>query len=162
MAWIGMLVGGVAVVLLGALSAAGAAREDQRRTRTVAPRIAVVDMAQVLKASDEWRDSAETRSRLLDSMKRTLNGLTRQVQVLRNEYENLPPGTEERERKGVETQGALDELQQTRLEFENRIAQHHNESARNIFRKLSRAVSAYAQEQGINLVLKKQDFELTG
>ena len=125
-------------------------------------RVAVVDMDRVLQKSAEWRDSTEERTRILDRRKRALTNLSRSVQVLSNHYESLPPGTDERRSKGRQVEQALNELQQGRLEFDELIAQHHNEAVRRIFRKVSAAVKAYSEEHGINLVLKRQAFDFAG
>jgi Skp family chaperone for outer membrane proteins len=125
-------------------------------------RIAVVDMAAVLRGSKQWRDAAEERLRLMERMRRTLTKLSQQVQVLRNEYENLPPGTDERRLKEQEISSALQELQQNRSDFEARIAENHNEAARELFRRISEAVSAHADQHDLDLVLKKQSLDLAG
>ncbi|MHC4479875.1 MAG: OmpH/Skp family outer membrane protein [Planctomycetota bacterium] len=156
------LLGGLIVALVGGATGSEAAPEGPPVAPAPGPRVAVVEMARVLRNSSEWQDSVAERVQLLETMKRTLNRLTRHVQVLRNEYENLPPDTEERRSKGEKIELALAELQQTRLEFEQRIAGQHGESVRSLFRKLSAAVRAYAEEHDIDLVLKKQDVELAG
>jgi len=139
----------------------GTAQEGTGTAPAAGLRVAVVDMSHVLSASKEWRDAVEERTRLLDTMRRTLNKLTRRNQVLRNEYENLPPGTEERQQKAAEIEQALQEFQQTRLELEEQIARQHDRSVRSLFGKLNGIVASYAQQHGIQLVLKKQDVDLT-
>lgn len=123
--------------------------------------VAVVDMDRVLAGSKEWRDGVEERSRMQDTARRTLNKLARKDQVLRNEYENLPPGTEERQDKAAEIEAALQEYDEARQELEGDIARQHDESVRKLFAGLNRAVSTYAQEHGIALVLKKQSLQAT-
>ncbi len=125
-------------------------------------RVGVVDMDRVLQSSGEWRDATEERVRMMDTMKRSLSKLSQRVQVLRNAYDNLPPGGDEQRAKGAETEQALTELQQQRMEYEKQIADHHNETIRSIFGKVSAAVSSYAQENNLDLVLKRQKLEFTG
>ncbi len=129
---------------------------------TAGLRVGVVDMDRVLQSSGEWRDATEERVRMMDTMRRSLNKLSQRVQVSRNAYDNLPPGSDERRAKGAEIEQALAELQQQRMEYEQQIAERHNEAIRNIFGKVSAAVSSYAQQHGLSLVLKKQKLELTG
>lgn len=160
--WRYLLVGGAAVALLAALSAARGADEEAGPAPAPALVAAVVDMSQVRRGSQQWQDAQEERTRLLQTMKRTTDKLKQQWQVLRTELENQPPGTEERRRKARLVEQALQELQRTQLEFERRLVQHYNQSIRDLFGDLSRVVGDYAREHGITLVLKKQGFEATG
>jgi len=156
-AWLCAALAGAATVALAA---------SQAQPPAAAPaaplKVAVVDMERVLRASRQWQDAVEERSRLMDAMNRTLGKLTAQVQVLRNEFENLAPGTEERRARGAELEQALQERQQARLDFESRIAGQHSSSARRLFGELEKVVAAYAQQNGVALVLKKHAVELTG
>jgi Skp family chaperone for outer membrane proteins len=151
------------LLLVGVTAALGlwaSALEGAGDRPAAALKVAVVDMSRVLKDSREWRDAVEERARLLDTMKRTLNELSRRNQVLRNEYENLPPGTEERQQKAAEIERAVQEFQQARIDLEEQIARQHDKSVRGLFGKLNRIVAAYAQQNGVQLVLKKQDVDL--
>ncbi|NLW49392.1 MAG: OmpH family outer membrane protein [Candidatus Brocadiaceae bacterium] len=143
--------------------AVGGARGADRETPAPAAggiRIAVVDMEGVLRGCRQWRDSADERMRALERVRRTLTQLSREVQVLRNDYENLPPGTDERARKGAEVDAALRNLEQQRSEGEMEMARFQNESVRAFFAELTRVVSEYAQEHDVHLVLKKQALDL--
>jgi len=151
------------LLLVGVIAALGlwaSALEGAGDRPAAVLKVAIVDMSRVLKESREWRDAVEERARVLDTMKRTLNKLSRRNQVLRNEYENLPPGTEERQQKAAEIERALQEFQQTRVDLEEQIARQHDKSVRGLFGKLNRIVAAYAQQNGVQLVLKKQDVDL--
>jgi len=160
--WVCALLVGVAAAVLAIVGASAGAQQSQAAVPAAVMRVAVVDMTKVLQGSQQWRDAVEERARLVDTMKRTLNKLARQTQLLRNEYETLAPGTEERQSKAAEIEKALQEFQQTRLELEGKIAEQHEESVHRLFAKLNRVVSVYATEHGISLVLKKQDFQLAG
>lgn len=156
---------GRAALLVAAVAVAAGAAVTVTGTGAAAPpqlRVAVVDMARILRGSEEWRDSVEERSRLLDTMKRTLSKLSQQAQVLRNEYQNLAPGTQERDDKGADLERALREMEQTRLDFEDRIARQHSQSVLSLFRSLDAVVADYAREHGVSLVLKKQQLEPGG
>lgn len=151
-----------AAALPALVGGAGAAERQAAPPGPAGVVMAVVDMKGVLRGSRQWRDSAEERARMLDRIRRTLNKLSRQVQVLRNDYENLPPGTDERAQKGAEIEAALQQLEQTRADLEAEMARHQNESVRSFFRRLTDVVSEYARENGIHLVLKKQALDLAG
>ena len=157
--WLYVLLGGALVVALAALSARGAAQENQRPAPPAKAVVAVVDMGRVLAESKEWQNAVEERARMLDTTKRTLSKLMRKDQVLRNEYESLPPGSEERQNKATEIEAAVQEYQQTRQELDEKMARQHEESVRRLFGKLTRVVSSYAKEHGIQVVLKKQEFQ---
>jgi len=126
------------------------------------PVVAVVDISRVLRSSKEWRDSAERRTRLLEKMRVTLGKLSHQAQVLRNDYENLPPGTEERRNKAAELEKALSELEKTRRQFQAQMAAEQSKALREEFKKITAVVAEYAREHGIDLVLKKADLSLSG
>jgi Skp family chaperone for outer membrane proteins len=126
------------------------------------PIVAVVDMSNVLANSAEWKDLAQERNRLTENAKQTLSNLTQKAQVLRNEYDNLPPGTDERTAKANELQASLQDLQKTQQQFETQIGQSYTAATRTIFAKVGKIVEAYAREHNIDLVLKKQTLDLTG
>jgi Skp family chaperone for outer membrane proteins len=164
--WVYAPVVGAALAIAVWLGAAGVAGEKQPAASAPALaaaelRVAVVDMERVLAGSREWQDNVAERSRMQETARRTLTKLARENQVLRNEYENLPPGTDERQAKAAEVDAALRRYQQTEQELEGAIARRHEEAVRNLFGKLSRVVAAYAREHGISLVLKKQSIDVT-
>ena len=108
------------------------------------PIVAVVDMSKVLANSAEWKDMAQERGRLTENAKQTLSNLTQKAQVLRNEYDNLPPGTDERTAKANELQAAVQDLQKTQQQLETQIGQNYTAATRTIFAKVSKVVEAYA------------------
>ncbi len=153
---------GLAVVCAVAWGAAEATQKAAAPAATPALRIAVVDMSEIMRKSGRWQDSTEERMRMMDRMRRTLTKMGEQLQVLRNEYENLPPDTEQRAQKQREMSDALQDLQETRSEFETEIAEHHNQAAREMFAAITEAVKAHAEQNGLDLVLKKQNLDLSG
>lgn len=146
----------VALVLVAVVRAQEAPDAPARPAAVRSPVVAVVDMQTVLRQSEQWRDMAQERTRLLETMRSTIQNLTSTVQVLSNEYSSLPPGTEERRAKQQELQEAGAELQQKRQEFERQVAERYSEDTRRMFTAVGDAVAAYAAEHEIDLVLKKQ------
>jgi len=124
--------------------------------------VAVVDISKVMQNSIKWQDATQKRLDLMERMKRTLSKQGQQVQVLRNAYESLPPGTEQKLQKQAELRDAMTELQKARRDFEERLARQHEEALRSFFRKLREAVSEYAEESELDLVLKAQSMNLSG
>lgn len=145
--------------LLGLALHAGGAEQPEPGP---ALKVGVVDMGRVLRSSEQWRDMAEERARLVQKMRETMQDLTRQVQVLRNEYANLPPGTDEKRQKAAELEQAVRDREQKRQEFEQEVGRSYSRATRRMFQKLSDAVAAYARERGLDLVLKKQSVDLEG
>ena len=156
--WIALVASSAVAFLWAAIGAA----QQEATAPERGLRVAVVDMSTVLRSSKQWRDAGEERMRLMEQMSLTLGKLGQHVQVLRNEYGNLPPGTEERAQKEREIAEALDKLQTTRREFETQIAEHHNRAGRELFQKITEAVRDHAEENDIDLVLKKQQLDFTG
>jgi Skp family chaperone for outer membrane proteins len=142
---------------------AGRAQEPAASGKGVqGPVVAVVDMPKLLRGSAQWRDLAAQEARMLDDMQRVLAKLGRQVQVLRNEQANLPPGTDEARKKEADLQQAVAEHERTRRDLEAQIARQHNEAVRTILDRIGQAVGSYAQEHGVDLVLKKQSLNVGG
>jgi Skp family chaperone for outer membrane proteins len=159
--------------LIGAIALAGAVRAGTANPAPAAPAaaaapgprtpvVAVLDMSAVLNASDEWHDMGQSRNQLLQNAKEALNNLTQKAQVLRNEYDNLPPGTDQRTAKATELQNALQELQTSRQDYESQVSQSYTAATRTMFGKIDKIVAAYAREHGVDLVLKKQSMDLNG
>lgn len=123
--------------------------------------VAVVDISSVMQDSIDWQNATQKRMDLMERMKRTLSKQGQQVQVLRNEYESLPPGTEQKLQKQAELREAMTGLQQARVDFEEQLAQQHEKALRSFFSKLQDAVSGYARENELDLVLKKQSMDLS-
>ena len=136
-----------------------AAEDSSAQNAPAGLRIAVVDMQKVLSKSKQWQDAAEERMQLLQNAKTTLAKLTEQAQVLKNDYDSLPPGTKEQAEKKRQVAEAIQKLQQVNRDFETKITAHHNKSARLVFQNISDAVKSYAEENDLSLVLKKQTID---
>ncbi len=145
-----------ALALGGVLAASGRSAERAPGPPPAAVTAAVVETSRVLQNSHEWRDASQERLHLMDQMRRTVATLSRQVQLLRNEYENLPPGTDERVLKQQELARALAQVQREREGFELRIAQLHSEASDRMLRKIIEAAREHAEENGLSLVLRRQ------
>lgn len=122
-------------------------------------RVAVVDLSGVFRASEEWKDYEAKRRDMLEKMERTLGKLQRQAQVLRSEYQNLAPGTEERASKRQELQEALQKFQETQNNFQQDVSQKYNDFLYTMFTRVSEEVKKYAEENEIDVVLKKTRLE---
>lgn len=93
------------------------------------------------------------------TMQRAVEKLARQEAILRNEHENLPPGSTERLLKAAQVERAARQLQQTQAEMELEVAAAYRATVRSVFGQVSRACADYAARHGIALVLKKQDID---
>jgi Skp family chaperone for outer membrane proteins len=148
-----------ALAVGGALAVPGAAQDQAAAPAEARLRIAVVDMDRVLRASGEWQDAAEQRARMRQTMQRTVEKLAREEAVLRNQHENLPPGSTERLAKAAEVERAARKLQQTQAGMELEISAAYRATVRSVFGRISRASADYAARCGIALVLKKRDID---
>jgi Skp family chaperone for outer membrane proteins len=117
-------------------------------------------MGKVLAGSEQWKDMMADAQRDRENKDRALRNLNQKVQVLRDDYENLPPGTDERQAKGKELEAAIQELQQTRIRFQTEVAQRYTSATRTVFQKITEVVDVYAVENGLDLVLKQQKIDL--
>jgi len=155
--WTVVAAGVLALCCAAVLSVSGATGGPEPASARRGTAIAVVNLSKVLRRCAQWQDVTEERNRLLESRQRALNKLVRQAQVLRNEQENLPPGSEERQLKTAELKQALDELERKRQQFEAEAVKQYSEATRAMLASIDQTVSAYAQEQGLQLVLQSRD-----
>jgi len=124
-------------------------------------RVAVVDLDKVLDQSNEWKDYQEEGRRILDKQRRVQERFDRQLRVLRSEYDNLPPGTDARSQKRAQIEAALAELEKSGADLQAEMIKQRRESLSKMFNKICEAVRDYAQEEGIDLVLKVQDLHVS-
>ena len=124
-------------------------------------KLAVIDLDKVLGQSQEWADFQEEHHRLQRKVERTLNKAEQQIQVLRSEYENLPPGSDAADEKRDKLRQQLGEYRQTKQNLQNEVRKHRVEALSDMFNKISRTVSEHAQRHEIDLVLKKQDLSVS-
>jgi len=155
--WSLVAAGALALCCAAVLSVSGATGASEAPGAPRGTAIAAVNLSRVLRRCAQWQDVTEERNRLLESRQRALNKLVRQAQVLRNDQENLPPGSEERQLKTAELKQALDELERKRQQFEAEAMKQYSEATRAMLARIDQAVSAYAQEQGLQLVLQSRD-----
>jgi len=156
----GALALAAAAAVLALLAGRGRAQEAVQTAAAGRPTIAVVDMNRVLQASDQWRDMADERNRRMVNMTQALKNLTEKAQVLRNEFDAQPPGSPQRQAAAQELQVALQELQNTRIQFEQEADSLYGDALRTMFQQVSQVVADYAREHDIDLVLKKQTLEM--
>ncbi len=149
-----------AFVLVGVR--AGLAQEEAPALAQGGLTVAVVDVSDVMRRSVDWQNATQKRMDMMEQMRRTLERQSRQAQVLRNEYEALPPGTEERLSKEDELRRALAELQQARHEFEEELITHHEQAVRSFYARLRQAVADHARQGGLDLVFKTEGTDLSG
>ena len=120
-------------------------------------KLAVVDLDRVFEESMEWRNYEEQRRQLMDTIRRSLSHYDRQARVLRDEHANLPPGTEEAAEKRRELEAVLDESRAAEERFSRQLGAQHSRSLSTLLERISTQLAAYAEANGIDLVLKKQN-----
>lgn len=134
--------------------------EEEARDPHLVLRIAVVNVDRVFEDCEEWEDVRDQLRRLREKAASTLRKYERQIRLLRSEYENLPPGTELADRKRDEIQSALEEYQQSRGEFEERLSRRRTQAISAMLRRIDAEVRGYALENDIDLVLKAGEVRL--
>jgi len=123
-------------------------------------RIAVVEMDALFERSAEWADFQDRQRRLLQRMRRTLKKHEDGLAVLRNEYENLPPGSREAREKRAQIEESLRAYRASRDQFERQATEARAEALRSLLRGLESVIRHYAREHELDLVLKRQTMEL--
>jgi len=149
------LAAALGLVATGALHPARAAQEGAAAGGQLV-RLAVVDLEKVMQDSKEWADCEDKLSLLRDKMRRTLAKYESQLKVLRSEYRNLPPDTEELREKTIEIERAALQYQQAKLSFERELETERAKALGIIFAKVSKVVEQHARENNIDVVLKKR------
>ena len=120
-------------------------------------RLIAVNVNDVFEGSAEWRDYQAESGREEDRMNRAMEKRNQQLLILRNEYQNLAPGTEAIAEKAKEIEAALAEYKQVQEKFELEISRKQRDEIRKMFSKMAATIGDYAKENGIDVVLRKQD-----
>jgi len=123
-------------------------------------KVAVVDLDKVFDKSEEWKDCQEESRRMADRLRRTGDKYEAQRRILTSELENLPPG-EERDRKGAELRATAEEAQSTTARLQADLVRQRRESLGKVFNRVGGIIARYAEENGIDLVLKRQDLRVS-
>jgi Skp family chaperone for outer membrane proteins len=154
----------LATALVGALAVLTTlmGRAGAQQAAQTGLNVAVVDIARVLRESQQWQDKTEELAARAEQMNRALRKLTERLQILRNEYENLPPLTDERKQKAAQVERSLGELEQRKRGFEMEIAEANTAARRTMFREIASVVADHARENGVSLVLRKVDWDASG
>lgn len=151
-----------------ALAAAAAVAVAQGEPATPAPKplpggafkVAVVDLDEVFENSREWKDYQEKGRRLMDKLRRASEKYGSQLRILDNERANLPPGAE-RDRKMTEIEATAAEAKKTAAKLQDDIVAQRREALGVLFNKINGVIGTYAEEKGIDLMLKKQDLRVS-
>jgi len=152
--FVGLLIG---ATLVAAGTQASARTDGETDGPASCLRIGVVDLSAVFKRSEQWADYQQERRQMLEKMQRSLERRQRQVEVLRNELRNLAPGTAAADKVRQDLQRAEQGLEREKQDSERRLAQHTNESLPVMIDGVVSCIQSYAQDNGINIVLKRVD-----
>lgn len=153
----------VACVVGAGMLAGGALGADPKEKKPGASglKIVVVDLREVLRKSEEWKDYAGERKLLVDRMDRTISKLERQLQILSGECKNLAPGTKELKQKQIELEKQMRQYRTKRGELQREILAQQSAALRAMFLKIMVAIEEYASSNRVDLVLKKHRFPLS-
>jgi Skp family chaperone for outer membrane proteins len=148
-----LVLAGLALGMALVLVSGGSAQEAPAPADT-ASRVAVINMDEVLRQSDEWQDAARERAALAERRDRALRPLDRRRRALERAVRDYPIGTADR-REAMEAYREKEmEYRQKAAEFDQQMEQQFSTSYRDIVTKIAEASERYARENGIDVVLK--------
>ncbi len=119
-------------------------------------RIAVVDLRYVMENSYVWENFMQERQTREQEFHDIMQGYRNRLSILEIEYENLPPGTDRTVKKREEMESLEQEYRQRQEELSDSFNRYLLESLSGIYNDLEGVIASYAEENGIELVLKKQ------
>jgi Skp family chaperone for outer membrane proteins len=160
-----VLVGAVLpTLLLGALAVLAFAQGDGAPRPAAPPgeppaarlKVVVADLDEVFNSSEEWKDREEEARRIMEQMRRVRERYDRLLGLLKTEYDNLPPGAA-RDKKRTNIEATVQEGQRVYAEAQDSLLKQRRESLGGMFNKIHEVINEYAEENGVDLVLKKQD-----
>ena len=124
-------------------------------------RLGVVDIDQALAGSEEGRDYLLAHMQLAEKRRSVLEKHERQLRILRNELEGLPPGTDKTIEKRAAIEAALRARERDELEFDRQIEARRIDAVGKIFNKVNAAIEQYARQHELDVVLKRQDLQVS-
>ncbi len=151
----------MSALVFGSMPASGQEEAPEAGKVSAPFKLAVVDLDEVLTQSEEWSDYLDESQRLQEKMRRTLEKYERQLRILRSEYENLPPGTDLAGEKQRQLENALRQYRESRNEFEEQLRKQRVESLSKLFNQINEIVKRYAEENDIDLILKRQKLDVS-
>ncbi len=123
--------------------------------------IAVVDVREVMRNSSEWARFQREHQTMREEAEEILRGYQNRMTVLEMEYESLTPGSERAGEKGREIQALVGEFRQREEELSRQYRLHGMEGFRKFYKALDGVIAAYAEENEIDIVLKRQHVDLS-
>lgn len=123
-------------------------------------RIAVVDTRKVLRSSGGWEDFQREHQAKRQEAEEALQEFENRLAVIELEFENLPSGSEQAAEKMEEFEAVLQNYREAEQELTEEIQSHWVEGFRGFFKIMEEVISSYAEENDIDIVLKKQQVDL--
>lgn len=162
----GYIVATVIVVMLGLCVARAedgtreADAEDassKASERFAPPTVAVVNVRKVLSRCSQWKDARGEIERIQAKAESTLEKLQRRIRTLQIDYENLPTGTDRAQKQRKELRDAMEDYQETGEKYEEQLSEKRDEALSRILTQINSVVDEYADDHGIDVVLKSGD-----
>ena len=149
------LVAAAAVLML---SGSLAAQEQNDISDTKADdglKVAVIDLQEVIRGSQRWKDFREKHGLEIGRMERSLQELKDHAQSLKREYQNLAPGSEEAKKKKTAIEETLTKFRQKKSEYQQKLQGRLGSFLNDTLGRVRNAVQTYAKRNDVDLVLKK-------
>lgn len=144
----------VVIVMLGLCVVRADETSSEVSERLVPPTLAVVNVSRVLSRCSQWKDSREEIEQIRAKAESTLEKLQRRIRTLQVDYENLPAGTEKAQEKREELRRAMEDYRGTGEKYEEQLSEKRDETLTRILKQINSVVEEYADEHGIEVVLK--------
>jgi len=155
-----ILVLAIAAAICGAVVLSNSFAQDRPARQARSTTVAVCNVFNVLKNCQETKDRLADAATLDASLNAELQKRAKQINLIRAEMEGLNPDSEEYERR-------MEEVERLNLEAE---AWHKLKSAKvirqqfkanaDLYKKLQQATQQIATENGIDIVLLQNEFEM--
>ena len=149
------LVAAAAVLML---SGSLAAQEQNDISDTKADgglKVAVIDLQEVIRGSQRWKDFREKHGLEIGRMERSLQELKDHAQSLKREYQNLAPGSEEAKKKKTAIEETLKKFRDKKVTYQRKLQSKLGNFLNKTLGRVREAVRTYAEKHDVDLVLKK-------
>lgn len=118
-------------------------------------KIAVVDLQKVIRNSQRWKDFREQHGLEMGRMEKSLKELKNHAQSLKQEYQNLAPGSEEAKKKKSAIEETLKKFRKKKAEYQRTLQSQLGNFLSKTLGRVRNAVQTYAEKHNVDLVLKK-------
>jgi len=122
-------------------------------------KIAVVDLQEVIRSSQRWKDFREKHGLEIGRMERSLKELKNHAQSLKQEYQNLAPGSKAAEKKKSAIEKTLQKFRKKKAEYQRKLQSRLGSFLKDTLDRVRNAIQTYSDRNDVDLVLKKGNLQ---